>query len=101
MLHVHDKTLASDEFKIFIPFRNVLSKFCLLALLYKDVNKLKETIEKKEIEMRKNKREIETKEALLKHMEIQDSLKEDMDYFKNVQIQFFTDKINGIKKQME
>jgi uncharacterized coiled-coil DUF342 family protein len=32
----YDKTLASEEFEIFRPYRNVLSKLCLLSMLGKD-----------------------------------------------------------------
>lgn len=83
LLHKYDKVLASAEFKAFIPFRNLLSKMCLLSLLYRDVVRIEESIAKKEEEIQKNIKEIESKEALLKHMDIQESLKEDLDIFKN------------------
>lgn len=70
LLHKHDKVLASVEFKSFIPFRNLLSKMCLLSLLYRDVLRIEDSIEKKEEEILTNIKEIESKEALLKHMEI-------------------------------
>jgi len=44
ILNEYDKILASEEFKIFIPFRNLLTKICLLSLLYKDVINLENKI---------------------------------------------------------
>ena len=43
---------------------------CLLSLLYRDVVRIEDSIEMKEAEIQKNLKEIESKEALLKHMDI-------------------------------
>lgn len=51
LLHRHDKVFESAEFKVFIPFRNLLSKMCLLSLLYKDVVIIEASIAKKEDEI--------------------------------------------------
>mmetsp|Transcript_45592 Transcript_45592/g.33336 ORF Transcript_45592/g.33336 Transcript_45592/m.33336 type:complete len:108 (+) Transcript_45592:235-558(+) len=59
LLEKWDRVLASEEFKIFIPFRNILSKFALLTLSFKDVKKLNEEIEKRDKEILDHKKEIE------------------------------------------
>jgi len=66
-----------------IPFRNLLSKLCLLSLLYKDCKAIEDNIAEKEKEIYRNTKEIESKEALIKHLDINETLKEDLNYFKN------------------
>lgn len=61
----HDHVLKSEEFEIFRPHRNILSKLCLLSMLGKDELALEQYIEKKENEIETNAREIEQKESLL------------------------------------
>jgi len=60
LLEKYDKVLASEEFKIFIPYRNIFTKFCLLSLLYKDLNKIKDDIQAKEKKINEFKKEVET-----------------------------------------
>lgn len=55
----HDNVLKSEEFEIFRPYRNILSKLCLLSMLGRDELSLEEYIEKKENEIETNTREIE------------------------------------------
>lgn len=59
ILQKYDKILVSQEFKIFIPFRNVLTKICLLALLYKDALQIEDTIKQREEELLKMQRDVE------------------------------------------
>ncbi len=66
----YDKILISEEFTIFIPYRNVLSKLCLLAMMGKDERVIEEYIEEKQNAIEKNEREIESTEQLLKTIDI-------------------------------
>jgi hypothetical protein len=47
MLKKYDRIIASEEFKIFLPFRNLLSKLCFLALLCKGTDSIEKTIKEK------------------------------------------------------
>jgi hypothetical protein len=48
----HDKILVSSEFKIFLPFRNMLSKICLLTILTKGIDSVESSIKDKDEELR-------------------------------------------------
>ena len=50
----YDKILGSEEFVLFRPYRNVLSKLCLLALLVKDETEIEELIENKKKKIENN-----------------------------------------------
>ena len=50
----YDKILGSEEFLVFRPHRNALSKLCLLALLGKDEVQIEESIASKEKQLESN-----------------------------------------------
>lgn len=50
----YDKILDGSDLTLFKPFRNLLAKLCLLALLGKDELKLEESIENKKKIIEKN-----------------------------------------------
>jgi len=101
LLKEHDKVLANDDFKMFIPFRILLSKICFLAILTKGSASIEDRIEKMQNEITKNVREIESKDALLKHLDIAETMKDDLDFFKTTQMKFFLDKDKRIEEELK
>ena len=69
-----------------------MSKLALLSILTKSQQSLEESIAAREKEMQKNLRDIEMKETLLRNTNILDLLADDLEFFKNVQQKFFSEK---------
>ncbi len=63
---------------LFKPFRNLLSKLCLLALLGKDELRIEDSIQKKKDMLEKNLRLIEQKQMLLSNADVQGIISEDI-----------------------
>jgi hypothetical protein len=82
----YDAVLASEEFEIFRPFRNILSKLCLMSMLAKDEQGLEDYIQKKKEEIEKNSREIEQTETLLNTIDVHDFISKDIESFESNQI---------------
>lgn len=77
----YDSILASEEFEIFRPYRNVLSKLCVLSMLAKDEVTIEQYIEKRQLEIEKNEREIEQTEQQLKTIDVHEFIQKDIEYF--------------------
>jgi len=93
----HDKILVSSEFKFILPFRNLLSKVCLLAILTKGVEAVEVAIEERRMDVASTQREIEGKDVLMKHMDIVDLLNDDLNYMKGSSMVYFVEKEGRIK----
>lgn len=96
----YDKVLQQEELAIFKPFRNILSKLCLLALLGKDEVRIEESIQRKKDQLEKNIRLIEQKTMLLNNADIQGVISEDIQYYKTEQLAHFNEKLKRINNKL-
>ena len=92
--------LTSEEFDVFRPFRNILSKLCVLALLSKDEQAIEEHIQKRKEEIEKNEREIEQTEQLLSTVDVPEFLSRDLEAFEMSQIGVLRAKEQRIEQEL-
>ena len=97
----YDSVLSDPQFEIFRPHRNLLSKLCLLAMLGSDVYKLEQQIDKKEVESENCIKQIEQKENLLKTLDLNEFIKDDIIYFEENQISQFVEKERKIDGELK
>lgn len=96
----YDAVLTSEEFDVFRPFRNILSKLCVLALLSKDEQAIEEHIQKRKEEIEKNEREIEQTEQLLNTVDVPEFLSRDLESFEMSQIGVLRAKEQRIEQEL-
>ena len=100
MREKYDSILASEEFEIFRPYRNVLSKLCVLSMLAKDEVTIEQYIEKRQLEIEKNEREIEQTEQQLKTIDVHEFIQKDIEYFEYEQLSVFREKEDRIDAEL-
>jgi len=69
-----------------------------LGLLAKDEVVYETAISTSSDKISGNKREIETKEVLLNHVGVHETIREDYDYYKTVQVKMWTEELEKINK---
>jgi len=79
----------------------LLTKICLLSLLYKDVINVEAKITDQEKDLHKIERDLEGRETVLKHLEIHNVLIEEVDFYKNKQIAFITEKRKKVEAEIK
>ena len=97
----YDKILQQEELALFKPFRNILSKLCLLALLGKDELRIEESIQRKKDLLEKNIRLIDQKQMLLSNADVQGVIAEDIEYYKTEQLAHFREKLYRIDNKLK
>ncbi len=95
-----DKLLEAKNVEVFKPYRNVLSKLCLMGIYIQDLKKVEDYLEEKKTEISKNEKIIEHKKEFLEKMDLHDFIKEDIEYFENDQLKVFYQNEKRMEKDL-